>query len=43
MVLYGENVLDNDDYIQKNIDNFVEAIYGTLRPRTIGLRLNWHL
>lgn len=43
VVLYGENVLDNDDYIQKNIDNFVEAIYGTLRPRTIGLRLNWHL
>jgi len=42
VVLYGENILDNDDYIQKNIDNFVEAIYGTLRPRTIGLRLNWH-
>ena len=41
--LYGENMLDNDNitYIFPNI--FLGSRYGTLRPRTIGLRLAYRL
>ena len=41
VVLYSDNVLDNHDHGQINIDSFTAHRYGTLRPRTIGLRVNW--
>ena len=41
VVLYGENILDNDDLIVKAPDGAVPNRYGTLRPRTFGLRLDW--
>ena len=41
VVLYGENILDNDDSIVKAPDGAVPNRYGTLRPRTFGLRLDW--
>ena len=41
--LYGENVLDNDDitYIYPAV--FLKNRYGTLRPRTFGLRLTYRM
>lgn len=41
LVLYADNLLDNDDPIFINPANFSFNRYATLRPRTIGVRLNW--
>ena len=41
--LYGENVLDNDDVIYVYPAVFLTNRYGTLRPRTWGLRLSYRM
>jgi outer membrane receptor protein involved in Fe transport len=41
IVLYGENVTDNNDYVYINPDSFSYNRYRTLRPRTVGLRASW--
>ena len=41
--LYGENVLDNDDVIYVYPAVFLANRYGTLRPRTWGLRLTYRM
>ncbi|MDC0067660.1 TonB-dependent receptor [Gammaproteobacteria bacterium] len=41
--LYGENVLDNDDIIYVYPAVFLTNRYGTLRPRTWGLRLTYRM
>jgi outer membrane receptor protein involved in Fe transport len=41
--LYGENVLDNDDVIYVYPAVFLTNRYGTLRPRTWGLRFTYHM
>lgn len=41
LVLYADNLLDSDDPIFINPANFSFNRYATLRPRTIGLRMNW--
>ena len=40
ITLYGENVLDNDDIAYIYPQTFLQNRYGTLRPRTFGLRLS---
>ena len=42
LVLFGENVLDNRDFIYVNPDTYTFNRFYTLRPRTIGLRAEWH-
>jgi outer membrane receptor protein involved in Fe transport len=39
--LYAENLLDNHSPIFINPANYSFNRYGTLRPRTVGLRLSW--
>ncbi len=41
VIVYGENISDNDDAIYVSPDAFGGGRYITLRPRTFGLRLNW--
>jgi iron complex outermembrane recepter protein len=41
--LYGENVLDNDDFAYVYPQTFLGSRYATLRPRTWGLRLSMDL
>ena len=41
--LYGENILNNDEYRTINPANSTTHRYRTLRPRTFGLRLDWKL
>ena len=43
VVLFGENIFDNDDFTYINPDVFSQNRFGTLRPRTIGLRLDWNI
>ncbi len=43
VTLYGENVLDNDDIAYVYPQTFLQNRYGTLRPRTWGLRLSMEL
>ena len=38
--LYGENILNNDDYTYILSDPSLHARYGTLRPRTFGIRVS---
>ena len=40
VTLYGENILDNDDYIFVMPDTFFDDRHMTLRPRTFGLRFS---
>lgn len=42
VVLYGENLLDNDDIIARPPSSVI-GTFATLRPRTIGLRATWAL
>ena len=42
IALYAENLLDNDDFIYINPDLFSLNRYRTLRPRTLGLRIDWN-
>ena len=41
--LYGENVLDNDDFAYIYPQTFLGSRYATLRPRTWGLRLSMEM
>jgi outer membrane receptor protein involved in Fe transport len=41
VVLYAENVFNNDDFVFINPDLFSESRFLTLRPRTFGVRLGW--
>ncbi len=41
LVLYGENVLDNDNYIAINPNTITSNRFSTLRPRTVGIRASW--
>lgn len=41
LVLYADNLLDNDEPIFINPANFTFNRHATLRPRTIGVRLSW--
>ena len=43
VALYGENILNNDDYRTINPANSTKHRYRTLRPRTFGVRLDWKL
>ncbi|QIB67195.1 TonB-dependent receptor [Kineobactrum salinum] len=43
LVLYGENLLDNDDLVFRQPDTAVIGNFGTLRPRTLGFRATWRL
>ena len=40
VALYGENILDNDDYIFVMQQTFFNNAHMTLRPRTFGLRVS---
>jgi len=42
VVLYAENLLDNDDTVYINPTNFSAHSRGTLRPFTVGLRADWN-
>ena len=42
LALYGENVLDNDDFSLVTPDGYTAHRFYTLRPRTIGLRVDWY-
>jgi outer membrane receptor protein involved in Fe transport len=39
--LYVENAFDNDSLVYAHPEAFADARYSTLRPRTIGVRLNY--
>ena len=41
ITVYGENVTDNDTPIFINASTSSTNRFVTLRPRTIGVRLNW--
>lgn len=41
VTLYGENILNNDDYTYIDPRVAIANKYGTLRPRTVGVRVNW--
>ena len=41
IILYGENILNNDDFTFINPDLFSSSRFLTLRPRTVGVRLGW--
>ena len=41
--LYVENVLNDDSTTYLHPEGFLDARYGTLRPRTFGIRLGYNL
>ena len=41
--LYAENLLDNDNLMYIYPAVFLGSRYGTLRPRTVGLRLSYRM
>ncbi len=41
LVLYGENLLNDDSYIFIHPQSFLPNRYGIMRPRTFGIRASW--